>query len=97
MAIAFNENHKGAAQSATVRRTLNVEAAAADVSSSVDELRDAIVALEQHLAPLLSGERPVPCETDRPDGESEVAERLRQQAALIRGSSDRVRMLIERL
>jgi hypothetical protein len=80
-----------------VRRNLNVENATNDLDDAVAGLREAVEALENHLAPLLSPEHPRgPC-WDRAQGESDLAERILAQADRTRQSSDRIRELIDRL
>lgn len=83
----------------SVAHRLNVERAASDLDISVDDLGDAITALETTLRPLLSPERP--CEVSkvapRDTGESPLAEHIKMKDDAIRYAAYRIRDLIERL
>lgn len=79
------------------RRNLNVESATNVLDGAIADLSETIEALEQHLRPLLGDERPCTLGEDRCRGESEVAERILCNADAIRGSSERIRQLIDRL
>lgn len=79
------------------RRSLNVERATNDLEGTVSDMRDAMEALESHLVPLLSPERPSDIGEDRQQGESEIAERIISSADRVRSVSARIRDLIERL
>lgn len=80
-----------------VRRNLNVENATNDLDGAVADLREAVEALENHLAPLLAPERQCGDCENRTQGDSEVAERILSKADSVRSSSYRIRELIDRL
>lgn len=79
------------------RRNLNVENAVNDLDGAVADLREALEALEHHIAPLLGSERPQEVGGDRTQGESDLAERILCNADRIRARSARIRELIDRL
>lgn len=79
------------------RRNLNVENAANVLDGAVADLHETVQALESHLQPLLGDDRPCEKACDRSRGDSEVAERLLDNADAVRGRSERIRQLIDRL
>ena len=81
----------------SVRRNLNVESATNELDGAVADLREAVSALESHLAPLLAPEFPYGVGNDRAQGESELAERILSNADRTRKSSERIHYLIHRL
>jgi hypothetical protein len=82
---------------APCRRNLNVESAANVLDSAIADLNDAVDALNSHLQPLLSDERPSTAAEDRERGGSEVADRIMSSADQIRCRTARIRDLIDRL
>jgi hypothetical protein len=79
------------------RKVLNVESATNYLDDAVAYMLEAVEALDAHLQPLLGSEHPIGCAEERIKGDSEVAERIMSNADAIRGRSDRIRMLIDRL
>jgi len=84
-------------QAAAPRRNLNVELATNTLDGAVADLREAIEALEHHLAPLLAPERPEASGLCRERGDSELAERIMADADAIQSRTARLRELIDRL
>lgn len=79
------------------RKSLNVEKAVSDLDMALSGLYDAVNPLADALSPLLSSACPTACGEDRKPGDSEVAERVCNNAAQIRTISDRIRDLASRL
>ena len=88
---------KSSAPTSAVRRNLNVETATNALDSAAGDLVEAVNALEERLAPLLSNERPYETGDDRAEGDSELSERILSVADRVRGRTARIRDLIDRL
>lgn len=85
------------ALAAACRTALNVERSTSDLEASLREMGDAVAALEDVVAPLLSSAVDDSLGSDRAPADSEVAERIMLQADAAGRYAARIRSLIARL